>query len=205
MARRKASVLHLWRQEPRVPDVPTTRSCWRERTGGGFGNFVMGVFMVEEDPEFTVETTTPDAEIFSVMAQRHPGHASGATETVASLSLEALEELMKVRAQRHGPERFEVVPTRKRFRFGNGESKSAERTRSRSAWRCTLDAKAFSILLSVRTLKELGAILDFERKELRLRAIGSNFATPLTESESGHLLLDLTADWLEVTPGQVSR
>ena len=176
------------------------------QSGGGFGNFVMGVFMVEE--EFTVETTTPDAEIFSVMAQRHPGHAvldSGATEKVASL--EALEELMKVRAQRHGPERFEVVPTRKRFQFGNGESKLAEslviisQLRNKKSFGlavCSLDVKAVPILLSVRTLKELGTILDFERKELRLQAIGSNFATR-------HLLLDLTADWLEVTPGQVSR
>ena len=59
-----------------------------------------------------------------------------------------------------------------------------------------LDVPRVPILLSIRTLKRLGSVIDFEKKTIIFKAIDPGVTIALHESASGHLLLDLVHDWL---------
>ena len=130
----------------------------------------------------------------------------GATETVASL--EALERLLELRHRLHGSSEDElrVVPHgRKPFRFGNGEVQQSESfvllkqhvgERKVYLGLYTLLVSRVPILIGMKTLVKLGAVIDVKGQWMVLSAISPDLKIPLKRSVSGHLLVDLTKDWL---------
>lgn len=131
----------------------------------------------------------------------------GATETVASL--EALERLLELRRQFHEPaaDELRVVPHgRKPFRFGNGEVQHSEsfvllkqQVGERKVYLglYTLMVSRVPILVGMKTLVKLGAVIDVKGQWMVLSAISPDLKIPLKRSVSGHLLVDLTKDWLD--------
>ena len=156
------------------------------------------------------------AKAFATVAVENPGFAvidSGATETIASL--EALEAIMGLRVSRFGHEEVVVHEERKKFRFGNGGRQRAEsyvELPQRLAGNPiklgvhTLDAPGIPLLLSVKTLTTLHAVIDFEKAMICFKAVNDGLWIPLKRSGNGHLLLDLTMDWLgEDLPSYLSQ
>ena len=152
---------------------------------------------------------SPDA--LAAMSMEFPGHAvldSGATESIASL--EALEEIMVIRSRTHGQEQVVVHQREKRFRFGNGTYQNAvsfvEVPQVINGHRVplvvhTLDAPGIPLLISVKTLTALKAILDFEHARICFKDAAPDVWIPLKRAPNGHLLLDLTQDWVPMSPG----
>jgi len=63
--------------------------------------------------------------------------------------------------------------------------------------RYTIDAnKVVPILISMKTLEKLGAIIDVQGQRMVLANVAPDFKIPLGKSHAGHLLVDLTSDWL---------
>ena len=60
----------------------------------------------------------------------------------------------------------------------------------------SLEAPGVPILLSVKTLRRLGALIDVARRCIVFQSVDENVAVRLEETSSGHLLIDLTQDWL---------
>ena len=60
-----------------------------------------------------------------------------------------------------------------------------------------LDVEKVPILLSIKTLRKLGAVIDFHRQTIIFKLVDPGIMIPLTKSRSGHLLLDLTRDWFQ--------
>ena len=187
------------------------RSSSKGRQGkkGGQVNFVDGMV-------FAVEEILPEGECFGnepsggdvVPESELAGYAvidSGATETVTSLP--ALEALVQLRQACSGEDlNLEVTQEPvKRFKFGNGEHAFASSyvlleqvlgdTRVRLGM-YTLDVVGVPILLGMKTLKRLKAVIDFSRCMVVFAAVDPGLAIGLRRSRSGHLLLNLTQDWL---------
>lgn len=130
----------------------------------------------------------------------------GATETVTSL--ESLEKLLHLRRERGNddPGALRVVANgRKPFRFGNGEVQTSESfillrqhlgKRSIYLGMYTLNVEKVPILVGVKTLTKLGAIIDVKGQCMVLTSVDENTKIPLKKSSSGHLLVDLTQNWL---------
>eukprot|EP00439_Symbiodinium_sp_Y106_P051491 s2166_g6.t2 len=128
----------------------------------------------------------------------------GATATVGSLS--AIDDIMGALNSKGESETMKVYPGYQRpFKFGNGQVSSSlsyvevpQRLDGRLVYLGihTLDAEGVPVLLSVKTLKKLGAVIDVSRRLVIFQAINSRIAVRLDESPAGHLLLDLTRDWL---------
>ena len=159
------------------------------------------------DPEAGRPEGIIPEEALSVAGQLYPGFAvvdSGATETVGSL--DALEAVVSMRRRQYGLENVQVFPEAKRnFRFGNGQQQRATsfvevpqtlNGRAVALGVYALDVPRVPILLSIRTLKRLGSVIDFEKKTIVFKAIDPGVTIALHESASGHLLLDLVHDWL---------
>ncbi|OLP76628.1 hypothetical protein AK812_SmicGene43412 [Symbiodinium microadriaticum] len=153
----------------------------------------------------------PVEAAMSVAGQLHPGYAvidSGATETVGSL--EAIEAVVSMRRSRYGMENVRVFSEAKRsFRFGNAQQETATSYvevpqtlagRPVSLGVFALDVPRIPILLSIRTLRKLGAEINFQRRTIVFQAVDPGVTVGLQESASGHLLLDLVHDWMR-TPG----
>ena len=60
----------------------------------------------------------------------------------------------------------------------------------------TLDVEGVPVLLGMKTLRRLKAIIDFDRCLVVFAAVNRNLAIGLRRSRAGHLLLNLTQDWL---------
>ena len=130
----------------------------------------------------------------------------GATETVTSL--ESLEKLLHLRGARGDgdPGALRVVANgRKPFRFGNGEVLTSESfvllrqqlgERSIHLGMYTLNVEKVPILVGVKTLTKLGAIIDVKGRCMVLTSVSEDAKIPLRQSSSGHLLVDLTQNWL---------
>ena len=189
----------------RCPKREASSSSTAPRTSYGnavlFAEKVDEVFMVEDD----AVAMPVMSQAFSAVSREFPGHAvidCGATESISSL--EALEEIMTLRAQKFGVEDFTVHQQRRAFRFGNGEMKKAESFveipqklagHSVSLGVHALDAPGVPLLLSIKTLRVLGAVVDFEKDMLCCKRIDKDHWIPLKRASNGHLLLDLTRDW----------
>ena len=134
----------------------------------------------------------------------------GATETVGSL--EALETLMAKRANLHGNQEDVEVYTgassQKPFRFGNGgvqfsssyvlvHQKLGEQSVLLGMY--TIDAERVPILIGMRTLVKLGAVIDVAGRWMVLANVAPTLKIPLAKSKAGHLLVNLTEDWLELS------
>ena len=130
----------------------------------------------------------------------------GATETVTSL--EALEKLIYLREQHQGDvQDIRVVAGGKKpFRFGNGEARTSESfillkqhlgQKTVLLGMYTLNAAKVPSLIGIKTLTKLGAIIDVKGQYMVLTSVNPEVKIPLKKSVSGHLLLDLTRNWLE--------
>lgn len=149
---------------------------------------------------FHVEETITNTAGFGVLDL-------GATETVGSL--EALETLMALRSQAAGQaEQVEVFygpSSQKPFRFGNGgvqlsssyvliPQKLGDQTVLLGLY--TIDAEQVPILLGMKTLVKLGAVIDVSGRWMVLASVSPEVKIPLAKSRAGHLLVNLTEDWL---------
>ena len=130
---------------------------------------------------------------------------SAATETVCSLP--ALEALVKLKEAQDGkPMGLEVTQEPvKRLKFGNGEHAYASSyvlldqmlgERRIQLGMFTLDVEGVPVLLGMKTLRRLKAIIDFDRCLVVFAAVNHHLAIGLRRSRTGHLLLNLTQDWL---------
>ena len=129
----------------------------------------------------------------------------GATKTVASVA--ALEALMRVNRDRFGTDRVLEVDKTERpvFAFGNS---SQDQCLSTAQIKVTaggspgqlrvhaLDRGHGPILLSIDTLRALGATIDFESDIVVFRRLNSSRAVRLERSSSGHQLISLSDDLL---------
>eukprot|EP00435_Cladocopium_sp_Y103_P028669 s2868_g7.t1 len=127
----------------------------------------------------------------------------GATKTLASVA--ALESLMQQKEEKHHDGRILSVNTEDQPVFGFGNS-----TKDRCISTTTVGIKANDknghltihaldkgdgpILLSIVTLRALGAIIDFQNDMMVLRHLDATEVIPLTRSSSGHQMVSLTDD-----------
>ena len=153
--------------------------------------------------------STSDA-FASGTTEAHPrGHAvvdSGATETVGSLP--AIEDLMQFRFELHGrPDVFKIsdVPPR-RFRFGNGAlgfslshmlipQELGDVQVDLGIY--SLDVQNVPILLGIRTLRSLKTVIDFQKDVAVFAALNPYVGIPLRRSASGHILVNLSSNWMQ--------
>ena len=127
----------------------------------------------------------------------------GATKTLGSVY--ALERLMELNQSKHGHDGIQGVdpdntPT---FGFGNSSRDTCLSTAqlSISAGQKpgvlqvhTLDKGTGPILVSIATLRQLGAMIDFEADLAVFRKLDPKKVVPLRQSASGHQMLSLTDD-----------
>ncbi|CAE7230659.1 RE1 [Symbiodinium necroappetens] len=150
------------------------------------------------------------ADEYTRTTEAHPrGHAvvdSGATETVGSLP--AIEDLMQFRFELHGrPDVFKIsdVPPR-RFRFGNGAlgfslshmlipQELGDVQVDLGIY--SLDVQNVPILLGIRTLRSLKTVIDFQKDVAVFAALNPYVGIPLRRSASGHILVNLSSNWMQ--------
>ena len=124
----------------------------------------------------------------------------GATKSIGSAR--ALEQVMKL--SKHG---IKKVDTQDRPRFGFGNSSedrcistlhlNVQAAEQPGIMRIhALNRGSGPVLLSVSTLKALGAMIDFADGTMVLRHVDANKLLTLEESQTGHLLLPLVDDLL---------
>jgi len=129
----------------------------------------------------------------------------GATATLGSVS--ALESIMALNVQRHGEDRVRVDPeVRPVFKFGNNGTKSCISTvalgvdlgdRKGNLQVHVHDVENQPVLISIKALKALGAVLDFENDEVIYRKVCPRSVVPLEAASNGHLLMPLGGDLLK--------
>ena len=128
---------------------------------------------------------------------------SGATRTLGSVS--AIESVMRINQEKRGCSGVEDVDVSDQPIFGFADSGEAQCVSTvqlllRAAGQKgflrihALDKGCGPILISVSTLRALGAVLDFSENLLVLRAIDPKRIISLKTSSTGHQLLDLTED-----------
>ena len=103
---------------------------------------------------------------------------------------------------------FSGPSARRPFRFGNGgvQFSSSYVTIPQKLGNekvmlglYTLDAERVPVLIGIRSLEKLGAIIDVLGHWLVLANIAPHVKIPLAKSKAGHLLVNLTTDWLDVS------
>lgn len=129
----------------------------------------------------------------------------GATATLGSVS--ALESLMRMNVAKHGKDRVTVDPDHcPIFRFGNNGTKACVSTvslgvdlgeKSGSLQIHVHDTANQPVLISVKALKALGAVLDFENNEVIYRKVCPKSVVPLEAARNGHLLMPLGGNLLK--------
>ena len=130
----------------------------------------------------------------------------GATKSIASVT--ALEALMDINYRKHGENRPVSLDGKNRPTFGFGNS-STDKCLSTATMRIkaagkdgnltihTLDRGDGPILLSVATLRALGAVVDFEADLIVFRNLDPERVVALERSSTGHQLLPLSEDIFE--------
>ncbi|CAE7945277.1 unnamed protein product [Symbiodinium necroappetens] len=127
----------------------------------------------------------------------------GATRTLGSV--QAIEAVMKKNLAKHGQSGIQGVDVMNRPVFGFADSGEA---RCVSTVDLGLQANGQDgklrvhalnkgtgpILISVSTLRTLGAVIDFEHDMMVLRRLDARKIIPLRRSTTGHQLMNLTED-----------
>ncbi|OLP95145.1 Retrovirus-related Pol polyprotein from transposon TNT 1-94 [Symbiodinium microadriaticum] len=134
----------------------------------------------------------------------------GATRTLGSVK--ALEQLFKKNVERYGEDRVQSVDLKDRPTFGFGNSTegqclstihlgvNAAGQRGKIVVHA-LDEGEGPVLFSIDALRKLKALIDFEKDLIVFRALDPCKVVPLKRSQTGHQLLDLTADLFEKARG----
>lgn len=135
---------------------------------------------------------------------------SGATASLGSI--DALESIVKKNIAQKGDTRVGLDLGKKpTFRFGNGLTKTCVSTaqvkvdagnRQGSMEVHVHDTPQQPVLVSRKALKNLGAVIDFERNQAVYRHIDPKMVVTLKEAENGHLLMPLTGN---LTAGGMAR
>ena len=138
-----------------------------------------------------------------VVAQGKAVIDGGATRTVGSI--EALEKVVALNQARHGEPGVEKIDFSDRPVFGFGNS-SRNQCASTASLRVplagqhgtmkvhALDQGEAPILLSIHSLRQLGAIIDFEADMAVFRNVDPCRMIPLERSSAGHQVMPLTED-----------
>jgi hypothetical protein len=129
----------------------------------------------------------------------------GATSSLGSV--EAVERVMKINLETHGSTRTTVRPSEQpNFSFGNGQSKKCLSTvslgitadsKAGSMDVHTLQAPGVPILLSIKSLRRMGAIIDFSNDTAVFTKLNGCKLVQLERASSGHQLFPLTTDVFE--------
>ena len=129
----------------------------------------------------------------------------GATSSLGSV--EALEAIQQINLSKKGTTEMEVdTANRPTFRFGNGQRKTCISTaklkmglgqKSGSMEVHVHESSNQPILISVKSLKALGAVIDFSSGEAILKHVDSKKVITFDEEANGHLTMDLTQDLLK--------
>ena len=148
----------------------------------------------------------PDQELLTTSEAVEQGFGiidGGATKTLGSVY--ALECLMEKNQAKHGHDGIQGVdpqntPT---FGFGNSSRDTCLSTAQLSISAGnqpgvlqvhTLDKGTGPILVSISTLRQLGAVIDFEANLAVFRKLDAKKIVPLRQSASGHQMVSLTDD-----------
>ena len=197
-----------------------------QRKGGGSAHYVdvlytemieieFGECDEEMEPAYMVSEDNEADETVAAWTVRtnddkfHAVIDCGATETVASLH--ALTAIMNRRQSKFGFEEMRVhEDIQKTFKFGNGKTLQAssyvEIPQTIAGVHTWLGVHALDtedryvpLLVGIRTLERLAAVIDFGSKTASFCAV-SDELVPLQQCErTGHLLLDLSSDWIDAS------
>ena len=127
----------------------------------------------------------------------------GATKTLGSV--EAIQAVMDMNKKKHGNNRVKSIDLDNKPTFGFGNS-SQDTCISTADLQLTADNRPGAlqihaldkgqgpILVSIHTLRKLGAVIDFENDLMVLRGLNPQKLFPLQRSAAGHQLLSLTDD-----------
>lgn len=152
----------------------------------------------------TCQTSRNDSDL-SVNIQKGKAVIDcGATATLGSI--DAVEAVMLTNQKLHGKDKTWVDPNLcPTFRFGNNGVKSCISTvdvgvdlgdRSGSLKIHVHDVPQQPILISVKSLKQLGAVIDFEKNEILYKRVCKHSVVQLECAKNGHLLMPLCGDLL---------
>ena len=131
----------------------------------------------------------------------------GATQTIGSIA--AVEAVLEQNRKLHGATRLKGLCATEPpiFSFGNStENRCCSTAKLEVSANGqpgelqvhTLDQGQSPILLSVETLRRLGAIIDFRDDLAVFRALGDRKVLRLVRGQSSHQLLSLTQDWMSL-------
>ena len=128
----------------------------------------------------------------------------GATHSIGSV--DALDALAQLNAEKHGSTRMTVDTTKKAmYQFGDGLHKKCvsqatfEVSAGARGGRCPIngfEAPGIPILLAVQALENLGAVIDFETSIACFKRVNPNVLVELERAPNGHRLLSLVDDLL---------
>ena len=129
----------------------------------------------------------------------------GATSSLGSE--EALQSIAQLNWIAHGDDRIQIIPDeRPAFKFGNNGRHTCMATamlrlpitKPKSQMKIHLhDISGQLVLLSVRSLRALGAVIDFEKNEAIFKRLDPQRLVTLETTETGHQLFPLVQDVLE--------
>ena len=124
-----------------------------------------------------------------------------------SQELALIEEIVKVNYDACGDGMMTVDPqNRPTFRFGNGNTTTCLSTAclglGADGKRGTFEVHVHDhagqpVLISKKSLKALGAVIDFGESRAIYKAVNPRKVVDLVEAPNGHLLMPLTGDILE--------
>ncbi|CAE7041060.1 unnamed protein product [Symbiodinium sp. CCMP2592] len=184
-------------QAEHEPDEQAPFVCFSDRTVEQYASFA--------EPADDEKAYMGEAVLTTAEAVRE-GHAildGGATRTLASVY--AVECLMKKNQGHHGQDRVKSVDVQNTPTFGFGNS-SSDRCVSTVDIGLTangkegqmsihvLDKGQGPILLSVATLRHLGALVDFSNDLVVFRNLSKNKVIKVGRSTTGHQILSLKDD-----------
>ena len=198
------------------------RSCPKRSQGGtaALTEAVHAAFMVlemdvqeapppDEGEVLHAATSAPENHncVYATTSYSFQGKAvidTGATETIGSIH--AIHQLMELKGQNGETAKVKVYPQHtRRFKFGDGKVADAlsyievpQTLNGKTVYlgMYVFDSQDVPILISIKTLRKLGALLDVARSMVVFQGVDAQLAIQLEVSPSGHLLLDLTKDWL---------
>ena len=135
----------------------------------------------------------------------HEAVAKGMCVTIGSVH--AIEAVLSQNRAKHGQSRLQNVCFKNPpvFSFGNSTENKCLSTASLEVQAGgapgvlnvhTLDHGQSPVLLSIDTLRRLGAIIDFNHDLLVFRNLDPGKIVRLARGKNGHQLLPLTDDWL---------
>ena len=126
----------------------------------------------------------------------------GATESLGGIA--ALENLARLNAKKYGTSKMRIDRhARPTYSFGNGESAKVD---GRATFEVEaagsygtidfhgIDAKGVPILLSSKSLRKMGALINFANGQAKFIKLHPEKVVQLEASSTGHWLLDLSED-----------